>query len=330
LLLFGSASAFAQAQPNLPPPPNPAGQQGQAEPQVTKPQGKPFTLKRDVDLVRMQVTVLDKRGNFVPELKEQNFRVWENGVPQKIAAFTGEDVPVGVGLVIDNSASMKSKRPRVNAAALDFVKSSNPQDQMFVVNFNDEFYLDMDTDFTNDQSVLRAALERIDSRGSTALYDAILGSIHHLRKSTRDKKVLLVVTDGADNSSQHSLDQTVELAAKSNVVIYAVGLFTKGDDSREEIREGQRALRALTQATGGDVYFPKTVDEVNQICTRIAEDIRDQYTIGYYPTNMAKDGTFRAVKVALVDVKGLGKLTLRTRPGYYAPSATSAAAAAGD
>jgi Ca-activated chloride channel family protein len=328
ILLLGCASAFAQAQPNLPPP-KPAGQQ--AQPQVTKPKGQPFTLKRDVDLVRMQVTVLDKKGNFVPELKEQNFRVWENGVPQKIAAFTGEDVPVGVGLVIDNSASMKSKRLRVNAAALDFVKSSNPQDQVFVVNFNDEFYLDMDTDFTNDQSVLRAALERIDSRGGTALYDAILGSIHHLRKSVRDKKVLLVVTDGEDNSSQHSLDQTVEMAAKSNVVIYAVGLFTKGDDSREEIREGKKALKALTQATGGEVYFPSAVDDVNRICTRIAEDIRDQYTIGYYPTDTAKDGTFRQVKVELVGVKGLGKLTLRTRPGYYAPSGTSAAvAAAGD
>jgi Ca-activated chloride channel homolog len=310
----------------LAPPPASAEQQNQ--PQVTKPQGKPFTLKRDVDLVRMQVAVVDKKGNFVPELKAQNFRVWENGILQKVEAFTGEDIPVAAGLVIDNSASMKSKRPRVNAAALDFVKSSNPQDQMFVVNFNDEYYLDMDEDFTNDQSVLKAALERIDSRGGTALYDAILGSIHHMRKAARDKKVLLVVTDGEDRDSQHTLDQTVEMAAKSNVMIYAVGLYTKGDDSRQEIREGQKALKALTQATGGEVYFPKTVDEVNAICTRIAEDIRDQYTIGYYPTNTSKDGTFRAVKVELVGVKGLGKVTLRTRPGYYAPTETPTSAAA--
>jgi VWFA-related protein len=279
-----------------------------------------------VDLVRMQVAVVDSKGNFVPELKAPNFRVWENGVPQKVEAFTGQDIPISVGLVFDNSASMKSKRPRVNEAALDFVKSSNPQDEVFVVNFNDEYYLDMDTDFTNDPNVLKAALERIDSHGGTALYDAILGSISHLKKGTKDKKVLLVVTDGEDKDSQHTLDETVQKAAQSNTMIFAVGLFAS-DDDRKEKRQGEKALKALTQATGGEVFFPTTIAEVDQICQRIAEDIREQYTIGYYPTNTAKDGTFRAVKIELAGVKGHGKLMIRTRPGYYAPQEASTAAA---
>ena len=324
-LILASRPCFGQGQPSLPVPPPQSGvagtQQTQSQPQVEK-QGKTFTLKRDVDLVRMQVSVVDKRGNFIPELKQQNFKVWENGVPQQIAAFTGEDIPITVGLVIDNSGSMKPKRTRVNESALDFVKTSNPQDQVFVVNFNDEFYLDMDTDFTNDPKVLRSALERIDSRGGTALYDTILGSIAHLKKGTRDRKILLVVTDGVDDASDsgHTLDYAVEKAEQSNTVIYAVGLFSPGDDSRAEIRQGERALKALTQATGGEVFFPKTLDQVDAVCQRIAQDIREQYTIGYYPTNTAKDGTFRAVKIELEGVKGHGKLTIRTRPGYFAPA----------
>src|SRR5579864_5430930 len=325
LFLLGASACFGQSQappPATPPAAVPGQQRWQLQKPQDKKQGKPFTLKRDVDLVRMQVSVVDKRGTFVPELKAPNFRVWENGVPQIIAAFTGEDIPISVGLVVDNSASMKSKRPRVNEAALDFVKTSNPQDEVFVVNFNDEYYLDMDTDFTNDQNVLKAALERIDSRGGTALYDAILGSISHLRKAKRDKKVLLVVTDGVDKDSGNSLATTVQKLQQSNTVIYAVGLFTDNDDDREDKRQGKKALLALTQATGGEVYFPKTIAEVNDICNRIAQDIRDQYMIGYYPTNTAKDGTYRTVKVELTDVKGHGKLIVRARPGYYAPTAT--------
>lgn len=285
-----------------------------------------YSIRRDVDLVRLPVSVLDKQGNFVPGLPEKNFRVFENGQRQQIAFFSNEDIPVTVGLVIDNSGSMRSKRARVNAAALTFAETSNPQDEMFVVNFNDEFYLDMDTDFTHDPKVIRAALERIQSRGGTALYDALLGSIHHMRKGTRDKRVLLVVTDGVDRDSQHTLAYTVEQAARSNVTIYAIGLFFKGEggDSRSEIRQGKRALKALTQSTGGEVYFPNTVEQVDSICSRVARDIRDQYTIGYYPSNTAKDGTFRSVRVQLTGVRGHGKLIVRTRPGYYAPAASAA------
>lgn len=278
-------------------------------------------------MVRLPVSVLDKQGNFVNGLSEQDFHVLENGAPQKIDLFTHADMPITAGLVIDNSASMRPKRARVNAAALTFVHTSNPQDEMFVVNFNDEFYLDMDTDFTNDPNVLNAALDRIDSRGGTALYDAILGSMNHLKKGTREKKVLLVITDGEDNDSTHSLAYTVEKLQQSNVMIYAVGLFAKGEDERSEIRQGKKALLALTEASGGEAYFPKTTDEVDAICKRIAEDIRDQYMIGYYPSNTSKDGTFRTVKIAVAPVKGMGKLSVRARPGYFAPKAAADATA---
>jgi Ca-activated chloride channel homolog len=311
MIAFSAAAALAQNPPQIPPP-------------YGTPQSSPYTMKKNVDMVRLPVSIVDKDGNFVPGLAEDNFRVLENNTPQKISEFTHADIPISVGLVIDNSGSMKSKRARVNAAAMTFVQTSNPQDQMFVVNFNDEYYLDMDEDFTNDPKVLKAALERIDSRGGTALYDAILGSINHLKKGAREKKVLLVVTDGVDNASaaNHTLSYTVQKLEQSSVAIYAIGLFTRDDDSREEIRQGKNALLALTQSTGGEAYFPKTVDEANSICTRIAQDIRSQYMVGYYPSNETRDGAFRTIKVEITGVRGSGKLTVRTRPGYYAQTAT--------
>lgn len=265
-------------------------------------------------------------------LQQDNFRVLENNAPQKISAFTHADIPISVGLVIDNSGSMRSKRARVNAAAMTFVQTSNPQDEMFVVNFNDEYYLDMDEDFTNDPKILKAALERIDSRGGTALYDAVLGSMNHLRKGTREKKVLLVVTDGVDHDSvpTHNLSYTVQKLEQSDVVIYAIGLFTKNDDSREEIRQGKKALEAMTEASGGEAYFPATVDDVDSICTRIAQDIRSQYMLGYYPSNVSRDGAFRTIKVELTGVSGKGKLNVRTRPGYYAPNTAQAQPVSGN
>lgn len=317
---FCGTRAFAQNPPQNPPPIK--VQQIPPPPDAVQKKGNAYTLKKNVDMVRLPVSIVDNKGNFVPGLEEDNFRILENNNPQKISAFTHEDIPVTVGLVIDNSGSMRSKRARVNEAAMDFIKTSNPQDQSFVVNFNDEFYLDMDQDFTNDPKILKAALERIDSRGGTALYDAILGSMGHLEKGTREKKVLLVVTDGEDHDSSHrDLSYLVQKLQESSVEIYAVGLFTKGDDSRGEVREGTRALEAIARASGGEAFFPKTMDDVDSVCLRIAQDIRAQYTIGYYPSDAARDGTFRTLKVELVGVKHHGKLSVRARPGYYAPKA---------
>ena len=273
----------------------------------------------------LHATVLNDRSAFVPGLKEENFKVLEDKVEQKLSVFKQEDVPVSFGLVVDNSGSMRAKRPQVNAAALTFVKTSNPQDEGFVVNFNDDYYLDTEHDFTSDLTELKTALERIDARGSTALYDAVIGSLDHLKKGTRDKKVILVVTDGEDNASRHSLENAVEQAQRNDAVIYAVGVFSD-DDLKHDHRAMKKARTALSQlatATGGLAFFPEDVNDTEAICNQIARDIRNQYTLAYYPTNSTHDGSFRNLQVEIIPPRGSGKLSVRTRSGYYASRAPS-------
>ncbi len=279
-----------------------------------------YKIKSQVSLVVLHVSVLNDRSVFVPGLMEDNFRVLEDKVEQKLSVFKQEDVPVSFGLVVDNSGSMRDKRPQVNAAALTFVKTSNSQDEGFVVNFNDDYYLDTEHDFTSDLTEMRTALERIDARGSTALYDAVIGSLDHLKKGTRDKKVLLVVTDGEDNASRHSLENVVEQAQRSNALIYAVGVFSDDDikHNHRAMKKARGALSDLANATGGLAFFPESADDTESICTQIAHDIRNQYTLAYYPTNTVRDGTFRTVSVQVAPPRGAGKLTVRTRTGYYA------------
>jgi VWFA-related protein len=284
-----------------------------------------YKIKSQVSLVVLHVSVLNDRSVFVPGLMEDNFRVLEDKVEQKLSVFKQEDVPVSYGLIVDNSGSMRDKRPQVNAAALTFVKTSNPQDEGFVVNFNDDYYLDTEHDFTSDLNEMRTALERIDARGSTALYDAVIGSLDHLKKGTRDKKVLLVVTDGEDNASRHSLENVVEQAQRADAVIYTVGVFSDDDikHNHRAMKKARGALSDLSNATGGLAFFPETADDTESICTQIAHDIRNQYTMAYYPTNAAHDGTFRAVSVQVTPPHGAGKLSVRTRTGYYAARAPS-------
>jgi Ca-activated chloride channel family protein len=220
-----------------------------------------------------------------------------------------------MGLIIDNSGSMREKRQAVESAALAMVKDSNRQDEVFIVNFNDEAYLD--ADFTSDVSAMEQGLTKIDSRGGTAMRDAIRMSIDHLReKAKRDKKVILVVTDGNDNASTLSLDALVRLAQQDDVVIYAIGLLSEED--KAEGRKAQRAIKLLVESTGGQAFYPKDVSEVEKIAHQVAHDIRNQYTIGYTPSNTALDGTFRQIKLA---VKAPGNPVPRTRSGYYAKAA---------
>jgi Ca-activated chloride channel family protein len=228
-----------------------------------------------------------------------------------------------MGLVIDNSGSMRDKRPRVNAAAITLVEASNPQDEAFVVNFNDDFYLDLDKDFSNSIPELKEALERIDSRGSTALYDAIIGSLDHVKKGAKDKKVLLVVTDGEDNTSHNSLEKTIREIQKTDTVIYTIGLLS--EESKKNAKRAKRALEEIAKASGGLAFFPENVADVKDICENVAHDIRNQYTLAYYPTNTKRDGTFRTVQVDVIPPRGRGKLTARTRNGYYAPGGPAGA-----
>jgi Ca-activated chloride channel family protein len=273
-------------------------------------------FRSDTRLVVCHTTVVDKGGHLVTDLPQSAFAVYENGVQQPIRSFKREDVPVSMGLIIDNSGSMRDKRAKVEAAALALVKASNPQDEVFVVNFNDEAFLDNPhgKDFTSDIKEMEEALTRIDSRGGTAMRDAIRMSIDHLKeKAHKDKKVLVVVTDGNDNSSIISLESLVKASQQSEVLIYSVGLLA--EEERREAKRAERALNDLAVATGGEAFFPKDLADVDRIAKVVAHDIRSQYTILYTPTNQAMDGSFRAIKIS---VNAPGHLAARTRSGYYA------------
>jgi len=298
------------------------GQQTKPPAATTDETGTIF--RSDTRLVVCHTTVVDKNGHLVTDLAQQAFTVFENGVTQPIKSFKREDVPVSMGLIIDNSGSMRDKRAKVEAAAVTLAKDSNKDDEVFVVNFNDEAFLDNPhgKDFTSDIKEIEEALTRIDSRGGTAMRDAIRMSIDHLKeKAHKDKKVLVIVTDGNDNSSGISLENLVKASQQSEVLIYAVGLLS--EEERREAKRAERALNDLATATGGETFFPKDVSEVERIAHIVARDIRNQYTIQYTPTNQAMDGSFRAIKVA---VNGSGRLTARTRSGYYATDKSMSAA----
>jgi len=284
-----------------------------------------YTINVDVNLVVLHATVLDHKGRMINDLRQDNFRVYEDGVLQKLSVFSHADIPVTMGIVIDDSGSMREKRSAVNAAALTFVKTSNPQDQVFVVNFNDVYYLDTPGDFATNLEELKSALDKIDSRGGTALYDAMYASLDHLKLGNRDKKVLLVITDGEDNASRYSLEELTRYAQKSNAVVYTIGLLGAEEPGglfkikRGGTRRAAKVLEKLAEITGGEAYFPKSLDEVESTCVQIARDIRNQYTLAYYPTNAKKDGTYRTVRVDAIAPKSRGRLQIRTRTGYYAP-----------
>jgi Ca-activated chloride channel homolog len=312
LVCAGLLAGQIPTTPSAPPPPPTAGNQDSK-------------IRVDVNLVVLHTTVIDDRGRFADGLKQENFRVFEDKVEQKLSVFKREDIPVSMGLVIDNSGSMRDKRPRVNQAAITLVEASNPQDEAFVVNFNDDFYLDLDKDFTNSVPELKEALERIDSRGSTALYDAIIGSLDHAKKGSKDKKVLLIVTDGEDNTSHNSLEKTLREIQKTDTVIYTIGLLS--EESKKSAKRAKRALEEIAKASGGLAYFPENVEDVHSICEQVAHDIRNQYTLAYYPTNTKRDGTFRTVQVDVIPPRGRGRLVARTRNGYYAPGGPAGTAA---
>jgi VWFA-related protein len=292
------------------------GQAGNPAPKPPSQDDTGTVFRTDTRLVVLPTTVMDKNGHLVTNLPREAFTVFENGVQQQIKEFKREDVPVSMGLIIDNSGSMREKRAKVEAAALALVKASNPGDEVFIVNFNDEAFLDNPhgKDFTSDIQEMEEALTRIDSRGGTAMRDAIRMSIDHVKeKAHKDKKVLVVVTDGNDNSSVVSLEDLVRAAQQSEVLIYAVGLLS--DEERREATRARKALEALAEATGGETFFPRDVSEVERIATQVAHDIRNQYTIAYTPLNQAMDGSFRQIKVT---VKAPGNPTVHARSGYYA------------
>ena len=276
-----------------------------------------FRISVDVDLVVLQATVRDREGHTVMELGRRDFQVFEDGRPQAIRLFRHEDTPVTVGLVIDHSGSMREKLADVTAGAQAFVHSSNPHDQMFVVNFNETVSLGLSIGirFSDNAELLGGAIWGAPAMGTTALYDAIIEALKRLQQGTSDKKVLIVISDGGDNASKAGLDQVLKMAEQSSAMIYAIGVFEPEDPDRNP-----KVLQRLAQETGGEAFFPSRLSETVDICERIARDIRDQYTIGYSSSNASQDGTYHKVRLT-ARMNGNGKLSVRTRAGYRAGGA---------
>lgn len=323
-------TAFAQDEMGLPPrtsAPPPSAQQEQTPEQsggqpggaAISPQNPNagdegrFVFKKQVQEVVLHATVVDDQGRPVTSLDRNSFIIFQNGQPQTITSFRREDVPVALGIVIDNSGSMRDKRAKVNRAVMNLIAASNQEDQVFVVNFGQTPYLDQD--FTSDVHLLEAALRQTSTRGSTALYDAVVASDAHLQNNPRlDKKVLLVITDGQDNMSRETLQDALHrLQTNKGAALYAIGLTGQGEPGIS--RQGRQALQDLASSTGGAAYFPQNLDEVDAITREIARDIRGQYTLTYNPGDTVGKG-YQSIRV---EARGQGRtrLYVRTRTGYY-------------
>ena len=275
----------------------------------------PYKISVSVASVVLHATVKNHNGSPVSGLGKDDFSVYEDGVLQPIEYYSHNDIPVTVGLVLDNSGSMQPNRDEVIAAGMAFARSSNPQDQMFVVNFNEYVSLGLPVGmpFTDQAAQLQVALAKFHANGQTALYDALVLALGHLKVGDRDKKVLIVVSDGGDNASKYKLDQVLTLAAQSDAIIYTVDIHVEDDLDRNP-----KALRRLAAATGGEDFVVESLREVVPICERIAHDIREQYTLAYSPANRKQDGAYRMIQVK-AKAHGHGSLSVLTRAGYYAP-----------
>lgn len=270
-----------------------------------------FVFKKEIEEVILHATVVDDQNHLITGLARNNFAVYEDGKLQEVTSFRQERVPVALGILIDNSGSMLPKRAKVNDAALRLVDASQQEDRVFVVNFGEDAFLDQD--YTQDVGKLRAALQRVETRGSTALYDALIGAVDHLHKtSPLQKQVLLVVTDGRDNASQATFQEALHrLQSKNGPVLYTIAL-----EQTERPDNGlQQSLRTLSEQTGGTAFFPSSLDEVQSIASAIARDIRSQYVIGYRSSNPHTSGVYHSIQVQALS----GSTTLRvaTRAGYY-------------
>jgi Ca-activated chloride channel homolog len=275
-----------------------------------------FQISVDVNLVVIQATVADRHGHFLPDLTARDFEIYEDGVRQSVRLFRHEDIPVTVGLVIDHSGSMRTKLTEVIAAARTFVQASNPQDQMFTVNFNDhvDVPLTRGSLFVSRPGDLEHAINVDQAAGMTKLYDAVVEAQQQLRTCTMEKKILIVISDGGDNASAHTLADVVRSSESSPALIYTIGIF---DDSNTD--GNKSVLRRLARSTGGEAFFPPQLDSTVDICRQIARDIRNQYTLGYVSTNLVQNNAVRAIRV-VASAPGHGKVSVRTRTGYIANS----------
>jgi Ca-activated chloride channel family protein len=274
-----------------------------------------YTLRLNADMVILSATVLSRDKTPVSGLGRDDFRIYEDGILQEVRNFSHEDIPVTVGVLVDNSGSMGPKREDVITAGLAFADLSNPLDEMFVVDFNDyvSFGLPAGISFTDQREQLRTALLGIKTIGRTSLYDGIIAGLDHLKQGSRDRKVLILITDGGDNASKHSLEQVIDLAQQSAAIIYAIGISDEQDGD-----QNPAVLERLAKQTGGKAFFPRSSREITPICKGIAQDIRVQYTLTYIPTIPSLDGRYRTIAVK-ASLHGHGRLSVRTRAGYIVP-----------
>jgi VWFA-related protein len=306
ILISGSLSAGAQS----------AGTAMQSQQPKPGSSGG-YTLHVDAEEVVLNCTVLDDKGELVNDLTKSNFKVFEDKTLQTVLSLQHQDTPVSIGLLVDDSGSMKTKRVAVAAAALDLVKASNPQDETFVINFSDQAYLDQD--FTSDLAKLRDGLSHLNLSGGTALYDTIVAAADKMERSaTRPRKVLIVITDGDDNASTLTLDKVIHrVQDMQGPIIYSIGLLFGGDNSRH----AKHDLQALSGETGGIAFFPSSLKDVDSVAAEVARDIRNQYAIAYH-SPQASVGGYHTVKVE-AHAQGHGKLAVYTRSGYLSKQSSS-------
>ncbi len=315
-----TTSSIPTAESSTPPteapvaPVSPQDDPTQANPAQTQPQTDQsaggYVFKKQVEEIVLHAIVVDGQNRLVTGLPRENFQILEDGKPQKVTSFRKERVPIALGILIDNSGSMLPKRMKVNEAALQLVDASQNEDQVFIVNFGDDAFLDQD--YTQDVSKLKEALQRVETRGSTALYDAIIAAADHLNDtSPLQKKILLVVTDGRDNASQATLQQVLQkLQAKNGPVLYTIAL----EQNQSGDYQNRQSLTSLSEQTGGAAFFPTSLDEIQSIATSISQDIRSQYVIGYRSTNSHTPGVYHSIHVDAT--QGSTQLRVATRTGY--------------
>jgi len=285
-----------------------------------RPEEGKYTIAVDVNLAVFNVTVTDSKGRHISGLKAGDFRILEGNRLQAIKLFSAEEAPASLGLVIDNSGSMSGRSADVSIAALQFASAGNPEDELFVTIFNEKVYLGLPPSipFTHDLAQIRAALQT-RPEGMTALYDALAVGIEHLKAGTKDRKALIVLSDGADNASRRRLEDVLQLAQRSSATVYTIGIYDETNLDRNP-----RVLRKIADLTGGRAYFPSSRHDLEQVWRDIAREIRSQYTIGYHSSNPTRDGAFRKVQIT-ANARGRGSLRVIARDGYFAPDDKSIA-----
>lgn len=277
------------------------------------------TLKVDVDLVLVTATVTDQLNRYVSGLEREHFQVWEDRLEQKIAYFSSEDVAISVGIILDVSGSMKDKISTARDAASTFLKTGNPEDENFLITFASS--PTVATDFTTDTSKLQNRLLFTPAKGMTAMYDSVYLGLAKLREGSNPKKAILLITDGEDNHSRYTFSQVKEFVKEQDVQIYGIGIVDDWNSQLGAGRTGRAMIEELSELTGGRSFFPDSVYELEDICAKIAVELKNQYVVGYHSTNEAKDGKWRKLRMKVNPPKGIQNLNIRYKTGYYAAEA---------